>query len=199
MLLSCAVGAASFSTTPRLIVLLSSAVGAASFFTTPAFPPKPRVVNQNHAPRARGAFNILSRKPSEPPRPGSLKAATQLLGDTPYGESSRKYRRTFYTHKDWVKHRSPIRQLRNLKGTFTSGVVRNLLAEVGAVLAVTLFTIAWNSAFFGYQGFDGLEHAPPFGQLPAWLQISLPAMPFQLASSALGLLLVFRTNTSCVL
>ena len=59
-------------------------------------------------------------------RPGSMKEATILQGKRPYGEESRRYRRTVYRHADWIKHRSETRLLRNLKGTFTSGVVRSL-------------------------------------------------------------------------
>jgi hypothetical protein len=57
------------------------------------------------------------------PRPGSLKEAYSQ-GIRPYGEESRRYRRTVYRHEDWLKHRSETRLLRNLQGTFTSGVVR---------------------------------------------------------------------------
>lgn len=61
------------------------------------------------------------------PRPGSLKEAYSQ-GIRPYGEESRRYRRTVYRHEDWLKHRSETRLLKNLKGTFTSGVVRLALA-----------------------------------------------------------------------
>ena len=42
-----------------------------------------------------------------PPAPKSLLAET-------YGEGSRKYRRTVYTHNEWVKHRSSDRFIRNI-------------------------------------------------------------------------------------
>ena len=38
-------------------------------------------------------------------REGSLAAATKALGKVPYGETSRKYRRTVFKHDDWVNHR----------------------------------------------------------------------------------------------
>jgi hypothetical protein len=38
-----------------------------------------------------------------------------------YGESSRKFRRTVYTHDDWARHRSPDRFLRNLVSITSSG------------------------------------------------------------------------------
>lgn len=44
--------------------------------------------------------------------------------DMPYGEESRKFRRTVYTHDDWVKHRSPDRFFTNLLTTTTSGIYK---------------------------------------------------------------------------
>mmetsp|Transcript_12280 Transcript_12280/g.36044 ORF Transcript_12280/g.36044 Transcript_12280/m.36044 type:complete len:155 (+) Transcript_12280:116-580(+) len=48
-----------------------------------------------------------------------------------YGEESRKYRRTVYTHDDWVKHRAPDRFLRNSYNMFTSGIYKNIGNEAG--------------------------------------------------------------------
>ena len=42
----------------------------------------------------------------------------------PYGEESRKYRRTVYSHDDWIKHRSPDRFLKNLLSTSKSGIYK---------------------------------------------------------------------------
>jgi putative membrane protein len=42
----------------------------------------------------------------------------------PYGEESRKYRRTVYSHDDWIKHRSPDRFLKNLLSTPKSGIYK---------------------------------------------------------------------------
>lgn len=109
-------------------------------------------------------------------RPGSLMDATIQQGRVPYGEASRKYRRTVYTHKDWVQHRNTQRISENLKGIFFSGIVRQLKSEVLLVTAVSVIIVLLNDS-----------------QL---LEISLPSLPFQLSSPALGLLLVFRTNAS---
>lgn len=58
-------------------------------------------------------------------REGSLAAATKTLGKVPYGEQSRKYRRTVFKHDDWVNHRSSSsRVFDNLQSLFFSGVVR---------------------------------------------------------------------------
>jgi hypothetical protein len=41
-----------------------------------------------------------------------------------YGEESRKFRRTVYTHDDWERHRSPDRFVRNLASVMASGVYK---------------------------------------------------------------------------
>ena len=134
------------------------------------------------------------------PRPGSLAEAKAILGKRPYGEESRRYRRTIYRHNDWLAHRSETRLLRNLKGTFTSGVVRSLLSEVFAVGLVALFTILWNSILFGYTDFNNVAQPGVFfadiDGAPNFLKAQLPIALFTLSSPALGLLLVFRTNSS---
>ena len=129
-------------------------------------------------------------------RPGSIKEATLTTGKRPYGEESRRYRRTIYRYEDWLKHRSETRLLRNLKGTFSSGVVRSLLSEVGAVALVSLFVIFWNAILFGYVDLADVARPGLFGVVPTYLRLSLPSAIFTLSSPALGLLLVFRTNTS---
>ena len=49
--------------------------------------------------------------------------------DIPYGETSRQFRRTVYSHDDWVKHRSPNRFVKNIFSLVNSGIykVRQLL------------------------------------------------------------------------
>merc|ERR1719223_833217 len=47
-----------------------------------------------------------------------------------FGEGSRKYRRTVYTHAEWVKHRSPDRFWNNLGTLFNSGIYKQVWAEV---------------------------------------------------------------------
>lgn len=49
--------------------------------------------------------------------------------DIPYGETSRQFRRTVYTHDDWVKHRSPNRFVKNIFSLVNSGIykVRRIL------------------------------------------------------------------------
>jgi putative membrane protein len=128
----------------------------------------------------------------------AAKSATALADsprDMSYGEQSRQYRRTVYTHDDWVKHRSPNRFWRNLTSLGKSGIYKNIGNEVASTTAVATFLIVWNCVFGDYVDLEGIKHAGPLKDsiLPI---LSLPLAPFTLASPSLGLLLVFRTNTS---
>jgi len=99
-----------------------------------------------------------------------------------------------YTHNEWVKHRSGDRFVRNLNSIFSSGVYKSLAKEVLATTAVATFIVVWNGLVGGYTDLDGAQHAAVIANvLP---QLVLPLTPFTLLSPSLGLLLVFRTNTS---
>ena len=112
----------------------------------------------------------------------------------PYGERSRRFRRTFFTHEDWTRHRASDRLTKNLRTTFKSGVVRQLANELCLVTIVSVSLCLWNCLLVtGYQDFFGLLHPPLLTGMPL---LSLPLEPFSLSSPALGLLLVFRTNAS---
>ena len=113
--------------------------------------------------------------------------------DISYGEESRSFRRTVYTHDDWVKHRSPDRFIRNISSIFTSGIYKNVGREVTATTGVATFVMLWNMVFGGYTDFSGVNHEAVASFLPA---LALPLTPFTLASPSLGLLLVFRTNSA---
>ena len=108
--------------------------------------------------------------------------------ETSYGEESRKFRRTVYSHDDWVKHRSPNRFFRNLSSFPQSGIYKNLGREVLATVGVASFIVTWNCLFGEYQDFGSVTHAGPFKDsiIPI---LSLPLAPFTLASPSLGLLL----------
>jgi hypothetical protein len=109
-----------------------------------------------------------------------------IIPEKSYGETSRKYRRTFFTHKDWLKHRSDDRFIRTVVSTVTSGVVRQLATEVGAVTATATFVVVWNMLTGGVTDFTGVHHDPMLGMFP---NLELPLSPFTLSSPALGLLL----------
>jgi putative membrane protein len=124
--------------------------------------------------------------------------STQLYGQTKqppaiaapvavsYGEESRKYRRTVYTHDDWVKHRNPDRFVRNILSTTSSGVYKNVAREVWFTVGTASAVFAWNMVCGGYMDFEGVTHDPLIQHLPT---LTLPLTPFTLASPSLGLLL----------
>jgi len=103
-----------------------------------------------------------------------------------YGEESRKYRRTSFTHDDWVKHRWPDRFWRNLRTFFSSGVYKNLTSEVLATSLIAIFVWLWNIAAGGYVDFQGIKHDALIADIT---QLVLPLAPFTLSSPSLGLLL----------
>lgn len=121
---------------------------------------------------------------AKPIREGSMAQARASLGFVPYGEESRKYRRTVFEHKDWLLHRSNTRLFDNLKNTIKSGVVRSILLEVYTATSIAIFVCMWNALIL---------NTPNLSKV---FLLSLPLAPFTLSASSLGLLLVFRTNAS---
>jgi len=115
--------------------------------------------------------------------------------DIPYGETSRQFRRTVYTHDDWVKHRSPKRFIGNIVTIFNSGIYKNVGRSVAATTTVATIVFLWNMLTVGYDDLNQIHHAPLIDSyyVPG---LTLPMNPFTLASGSLGLLLVFRTNTA---
>jgi len=110
------------------------------------------------------------------------------IKDIAYGEESRKYRRTVYSHDDWKKHRSADRFLYYLVAIFKSGVYKNLQREVTATTLVAAFVCLYNALTSGYTDFEGVQQAALVSSvlLP---KLGLPLAPFTLASPSLGLLL----------
>ena len=111
-----------------------------------------------------------------------------------FSEESRQFRRTVYTHDEWVRHRSPDRFVRNIKSITQSGIYGSVLKEVLAVTTVSGFLIAWNAVFGTYQDLAGVVHDGPMkDMLPI---LTLPLTPFTLSSSSLGLFLGEINNIS---
>jgi len=113
------------------------------------------------APPRLSARNIVSPPSSLVLGSGSGTLEEDPLADvrTSYIEVSRQYRRTRYTHDDWLKHRSPDRFLNNLAEFSTSGIYRGILKEVGTVAAIASVVVLWN-VFLG-EGWDdaaGVHH-----------------------------------------
>ena len=132
------------------------------------------------APSSKSRYNTeLYRNTKSPPELPPIR-------DISYGEESRKYRRTVYSHDDWVNHRSPDRFWRNLRAISASGVYKNIGKEVSAATAVAAAVLVWNLLAGGYTDFDGVKHEALLQWLPL---IGLPLAPFTLSSPSLGLLL----------
>jgi putative membrane protein len=105
-----------------------------------------------------------------------------------YGEQSRPYRRDFFSHDLWVKHRAPFRFTRNLANLLQSGVVRQLFGEILVISAVSALIVAWNALLVtGFDDFSYVHH-PPLIDVGLPL-LKLPTEPFTLSSPALSLLL----------
>jgi len=112
-----------------------------------------------------------------------------------YGEGSRKYRRTVYTHDQWVKHRSSDRFVNNLRTLFQSGIYKQVGWEVFLTVSIAVSVCVWNALVGGYQDFGGTMHDPVIQE--SWaMKVGIPMEVFNLLSPSLGLLLVFRTNSS---
>lgn len=121
---------------------------------------------------------------------GNTKFAPSLppIKDISYGEESRKYRRTVYTHDDWRKHRNPDRFLYYIVSFLSSGVYKNVGREVGFTTIIAAIVCLWNGLIGGFTDLDGVKHAAILSSnlLPL---LSLPLAPFTLSSPSLGLLL----------
>lgn len=145
---------------------------------------------------AMAAFSASSLTSRASSSNSMMKSASQLnMAKDSFGEGSRQFRRTVYSHDDWVKHRSSDRFVRNLASFTNSGVYANLAKEVIATTTVSAFVVVWNAIFGDYQDLLGNFHPGPLKDsiIPI---LSLPLTPFTLSSSSLGLLLTFRANTA---
>jgi len=162
-----------------LVGVLSCSLGAVDAIAQP-------IANQRRSTAPR-ALPILQLKEVK------LEGTPSALRS--YAEQSRLYRRTVYSHENWVKHRASSRFFRNFFSTLDSGLVRQLTQEICIVTAIAACVVMGNMCLAGYDDFAGVHHAAPV-VLPFVKQLSLPALPFNIAMSALSLLLVFRTNTA---
>ena len=105
-----------------------------------------------------------------------------------YGEGSRKYRRTVYTHDQWVKHRSSDRFVNNLSTLLNSGTYKNVGKEVFATTMIAILVWTWNMLVGGFEDFSGVMHDPLI-QSNFATAIGLPLTIFTTLSPSLGLLL----------
>lgn len=97
-----------------------------------------------------------------------------------YGEESRKYRRTVFTHEDWKRYRDPSRFQKGIGTMFVSGIYKSLSREVTATTAMATLVVLYNMAFGGYTDFEGVQHAALSTSLPvlglplSWYTLSSP-------------------------
>ncbi len=149
----------------------------AAIGSTSAFAPTTARVNVA-VPQVSSSSALAMGPPTDPSAPITEQ----------YGEGSRKYRRTVYTHDQWVKHRSPDRFINNLGTLFNSGIYKQIGREVLTTTGVALFVWGWNLLVGGYQDLGGAMHDPVLTEKWA-MMIGLPLTPFTIVSSSLGLLL----------
>ena len=157
-----------------LSVLMAAAIPSSQAFSFTAAP----LATYKAKTAAARTSNLYMGPPVDPSAP-----VTETMG-----EGSRKYRRTVYTHAEWVKHRSSDRFVNNLKTLFNSGIYKNVTKEVATTTGVAIFVFLWNMFAGGYTDLAGIQHGPvvesPFVQM-----IGLPLTAFTLVSPSLGLLL----------
>jgi hypothetical protein len=105
-----------------------------------------------------------------------------------YKENGRlsRNRKTVFSDDDWAHFRRSGRVFWNLSSMFKSGIIKGLWLEIGSVTLMAFLVYAIN------QLISSGTFEP---EVPRSAMIALPVLPFQLSSPALGLLLVFRTNT----
>mmetsp|Transcript_2223 Transcript_2223/g.5157 ORF Transcript_2223/g.5157 Transcript_2223/m.5157 type:complete len:593 (-) Transcript_2223:248-2026(-) len=115
-------------------------------------------------------------------------------------EGNRRYSRTVFGPNDWKRYRRSTRLIDNLLTTFQSSVIRALWFDIAMVTSVAVILLVYNHGlddgilkawaldqdFFNPETVEGFFATAPHAKLPL--------APFTLSSSALGLLLVFRTN-----
>jgi Bestrophin, RFP-TM, chloride channel len=172
----------------QLVVFLAAAALASAFV----------VPKSNHAPGTR----FVSTPSTTTRTTTELFGNTQQAGSaddpltTVFGEDSRRYRRTVFTHDDWVRHRSPNRFWRNVQTFFVSGIYKNIGNEVAVVTAVATFVVIWNALLGGYTDFSGVQHEAVI-QNSLLPKLGLPLAPFTLSSPSLGLLLG-TNNYACL-
>lgn len=112
-----------------------------------------------------------------------------------YGEASRMFRRSYFSHSDWLHARRDGRFYYNINSILASGIARQLGKALGLVAGISTLIVVWNTLLVaGFDDFAGVYHNPLIESSDSIPLLQLPMDPFTLSSPALGLLLVFRTN-----
>ncbi|KAJ9188345.1 hypothetical protein P3X46_003710 [Hevea brasiliensis] len=145
------------------------------------FPSKPQ--------RPALSFKTLCSHSSIPPDPSKTVTLISLLRAIPdwadrVKERGMQRKRSLYTHKKWVEHRSSLRHIRHLLSSLQSRVILSLIPPVIAFTSVAAIIAVYNSVVE--------MHLLP-GLFPL---LRASSLPYQLTAPALALLLVFRTEAS---
>lgn len=95
-----------------------------------------------------------------------------------------RQQRGFYSHEDWLRHRSSLRYVRHVLSSVSSRVIVSLVPPVFTFTAGAVGVAAYNTAvkFSLFPSYFPLLHAA--------------SLPYELTAPALALLLVFRTDAS---
>ena len=143
------------------------------------------------APPSRTAPDVVVRSKSTTELfLGDTKLAPSLpeVKDISYGEESRQYRRTVFSHDDWVRFRNPDRFWYYIFSLFSSGIYKSIGREVLTTTGIATFIVIFNCLVGGYADFEGVKHDALITS--QWLPLlGLPLAPFTLSSPSLGLLL----------
>lgn len=95
-----------------------------------------------------------------------------------------RQQRAFYSHQDWLLHRSSLRHMRHMLSSGSSRVILSLIPPVFAVTAISVVLATYNTAV-------NLGLLPPFFPL-----LHMASLPYELTAPAIALMLVFRTDAS---
>lgn len=166
------------SVVPKVLLLTILVANASSFIVAPASHP--------HRVDVRSKQTTTTQLHGNTKQPPALFPPIQ---DISYGEESRQYRRTVFSHDDWRRHRSQNRFVKNLRSLTASGIYKNLARELFVVTGIATFLCVYNGLVGGgYMDFAGVQHAALISS--PWLPVlGLPQAPFSLLSSSLSLLL----------
>ncbi|KAH7387284.1 hypothetical protein KP509_16G014300 [Ceratopteris richardii] len=95
-----------------------------------------------------------------------------------------RQKRAFYSHEDWLRHRSSSRHARHMLSSISSRVIVSLVPPVFTFTSVAIGVAIYNTVL-------------RWGYLPSFLPLLHAAsLPYELTAPALALLLVFRTDAS---
>ena len=95
-----------------------------------------------------------------------------------------RQKRAFFSHEDWLQHRSTLRYVRHMLSSFSSRVIVSLVPPVFTFTVCAVVIAAYNSAVDS-------DFIPSFFPL-----LHASSLPYELTAPALALLLVFRTDAS---